>query len=619
VGGKIDPTQPYLQRLPSGRKITLFFYDGPISQALAFEGLLKDGRNFANRIVGAFVESRKHAQLVHIATDGESYGHHHQFGEMALSYALDYIAASKLAIITNYGQYLELHPPHLEAEIIEKTAWSCSHGVDRWRANCGCNSGGHPNWNQNWRGPFRAALDWLRDTIMPHYEARMKKLGLDPWEARDEYIEVILDRSRETVDRFLARRTAKNLTHGEKTFVLKLLEIQRHAMLMYTSCGWFFDELSGIETVQCMQYAGRVIQLSQELLELDLNLEEEFCKRLAKAQSNLSEYGNGETIYRRHVKPAMIDFLKVAAHFAVSTLFDDNTDESNLYSYSVKTEALEQRSAGKASLSIGRAHIRCEVTLEEALVSFGALHLGDHHINAGVRYFICPEVHEELVRDAIASFEKMDMTGVIRLLDKHFVDSTYSLKSLFRDEQRRIMDRLIAGTSNDLNAIYEKIYHDHYTLMRFLVDMGSALPSTFSSVTSFVVDLQLRRLLKAPDMAIEDLKALLDDARRWKFDIRLPEYAHLFSLRVDLLMSEFTKRPHSLETLARLEEFVQVVKTLPMHVNLWRAQNEFFTTSRQFYPQYTKGMARELRESDPWFVLFNALCDHLSIRMPEGE
>src|SRR5271165_529035 len=197
--GKIlDTTQPYWVRLPSGRKIAVYFYDGPVSRAVAFEHLLSDGERFAKRLIDRFSDSQP-AQLVHIATDGETYGHHHGRGEMALAYALDYVESRGLAKITNYGEFLERHPPTSEIEIHENTSWSCSHGIGRWSTNCGCNcGGGHGRWNQDWRAPLREALDWLRDTVAVCHEQQGRKFLRDPWQARNDYIQVILDRSKES-------------------------------------------------------------------------------------------------------------------------------------------------------------------------------------------------------------------------------------------------------------------------------------------------------------------------------------------------------------------------------------------------------------------------------------
>ena len=176
LGGHIDPTRAYVQRLPSGRSINLFFYDGPISRAIAFEKILSSGENFANRLASAFRDAPEWEQLVHIATDGETYGHHHRRGEMALAYALDYIERNQIARLTNYSEYLEKQPPTHEVEIVENTAWSCAHGIGRWQTNCGCNSGDYPHWNQDWRQPLRDAFDWLRDEVAPHYERAAARL-----------------------------------------------------------------------------------------------------------------------------------------------------------------------------------------------------------------------------------------------------------------------------------------------------------------------------------------------------------------------------------------------------------------------------------------------------------
>ena len=245
--------------------MNLFFYDSPISHALAFEGLLNNGEAFANRLLAAFPNDQSAPRLVHIATDGESYGHHHRGGDMALAHALHHIESNELAQLTNYGWYMDEHTPTHEAEIFENSSWSCIHGIERWKSDCGCNSGGNPGWNQAWRAPLREALDWLRDAVSPAYEQLAGQFVTDPWAARDDYIDVIVDRSPDRVSAFMNRHATLPLNSEDEITVLKLMELQRNAMLMYTSCGWFFDELSGIETVQVLRYAGRVLQLADQL------------------------------------------------------------------------------------------------------------------------------------------------------------------------------------------------------------------------------------------------------------------------------------------------------------------------------------------------------------------
>ena len=285
INGSIDPSQAYEIILPSGNRLDLFFYNGPISRNIAFENVLRSGDNLSQLLIESFSEEAERPQIIHVATDGETYGHHHRFGDMALAYALHDIETDNRAQITNYGEFLEKHPPDYYVEIIENTSWSCPHGVERWRNNCGCNAGRNPAWNQAWRAPLREALDWLRDTLAPSYEEKARQFLNDPWLARDEYINVILNRSSQNTSEFFQKHRSHELDKEETVTALKLLELQRHAMLMYTSCGWFFDELSGIETVQVIQYAGRAVQLADELL--GNGIEEDFLGRHEKARSNL--------------------------------------------------------------------------------------------------------------------------------------------------------------------------------------------------------------------------------------------------------------------------------------------------------------------------------------------
>ncbi|MCC5949826.1 MAG: DUF3536 domain-containing protein, partial [Nitriliruptoraceae bacterium] len=216
-GGRVDPTMPYRVVLPSGRTIAAFFYDGPISQAVAFEGLLESGQRFADRLLDGF-NGRRGPQLVNIATDGESYGHHHRHGEMALADALDRLARRDDVQVTNYAQYLHLFPPTHQAEVVQASSWSCSHGVERWRADCGCNTG-EAGRHQRWRGPLRAALTELGEELAGIYEREAAPLLRDPWAARDDYIDVVLDRDGNRPG-FLARHATHDLDLDEQRRVM---------------------------------------------------------------------------------------------------------------------------------------------------------------------------------------------------------------------------------------------------------------------------------------------------------------------------------------------------------------------------------------------------------------
>jgi hypothetical protein len=264
---------------------------------------------FAERLLEASSGRESEPRLIHIATDGESYGHHHRHGDMALAAALDRIETERLARLTNYGEFLELSPAANEVRIRERSSWSCAHGLGRWSYDCGCRLD-PASGDQRWRAPLRAALDDLRDRIAPVWERATGEWLHDPWAARDDYIEPVLDRSDEAFDAFLTRHARRPLEATERVRVLRLFELQRHAMLMYTSCGWFFDDIAGLESVQILCYAARALQLSSQLF--GENWEPELLARLELAPGNDPEEGNGRQVWERRVRPLQRDVARLA-------------------------------------------------------------------------------------------------------------------------------------------------------------------------------------------------------------------------------------------------------------------------------------------------------------------
>ena len=572
-GGQIDPTRAYLCRLPSGKQINLFFYDGPISRAVAFEGLLSNGEHFAKRLLSGFSGNRDWPQLMHIATDGETYGHHHRHGEMALAYALHYIESNNLATITNYGEYLEKCPPTHEVEIVNNTSWSCAHGIERWRSNCGCNSGMRQGWSQDWRAPLRQALDQLRDGLAAPYREAASELLKDPAAARDRYIDVILDRSKSSLDSFFAEHAAHKLDRKERVQALKLLEMERHALLMYTSCGWFFDELSGIETVQVIMYAGRAIQLAQDLF--DNGFEKQFLAALAQAHSNIREYGTGADIYQRWVKPSQVNLLSVGAHYAIVSLFGSYAEHSSIYCYDVNLLQHEQQAAGRTRAAVGRALICSRITLESDEITFGVLHFGDHNVNAGVRYFRGQEDYNELQRETEQASIVGDIAGVLRVFNKHFDNTTYNLKSLFRDEQRRIVDEVLRSTLNEADSAYRQIYEHHASLMQFLASIRAPLPHILRVTAEFVLNSRLRAALSSENLNIGEIQELLNTVRREGIELDTPGLAFVLKKTINR-MGEELEAELTLKNLARFDEALSVLKMVPFEVDLWRTQNMFF-------------------------------------------
>ncbi len=573
-GAKIDPTRAYLMRLPSGRTINLFFYDGPISRAVAFEGLLSNGETFSQRLLSGFSDQRDWPQLMHIATDGETYGHHHPHGDMALAYALDYVESRNLAKITNYGEYLEKFPPTHEVHIVENTSWSCMHGVERWRSDCGCNSGMKPGWRQHWRAPLRDALDSLRDSLAGPYEQTALQYLRDPWEARDDYISVVLDRDLENVDLFLARHLLHPIAQEDKVRVLKLLEMQRHLMLMYTSCGWFFDELSGIETVQVIQYAGRAIQLAEELF--GDHTEHDFLAKLAEAKSNVASFGNGADIYQRSVKPAVLDLFNVAAHYTISSIFDHEGDHRSIYCYGVRLLDSHRQEAGKARLAIGHAEVCSKITLESADVTFGVLHFGDHNVNAGVRAFHGDDSYRQTVRDVSEAFARADLPESIRLMDRHFAGVSYSLKSLFRDEQRKVVRQILDATLAEAGATYRQIYEHHAPLMRFLSDLGSPPPKVLQITAEFVLNSSLRRAFEEDQLDLGRIAALMDAVAREKITLDVVSLSFVLKQRLERMASELLENTTDPDFLAQFEGAVRLARSLPFEVDLWKVQNIYY-------------------------------------------
>jgi len=607
-GGKIDPKQPYFMQLPSGKKISLFFYDGPISRAVAFEQLLSSGEHFAHRLVSGFTE-RRYPQLMHIATDGETYGHHHPHGDMALAYALSYVESEGLAKITNYGEFLELHPPTHEVEIIENTSWSCAHGVERWKSNCGCNSG-REGWHQHWRQPLRHALDYLRDDIAGPFEVRGRELVHDPWAARNDYIGPVLDRSWDNVNDFLQKHQTHELTHEEQVEVLSMMEMQRHALLMYTSCGWFFDELSGIETVQVIEYAARAIQLATKLF--GDHREQRFVEMLAYAPTNISEYLNGAEIYFKFAKPAMVDLLGVGAHYAISALFRGFEQHSAIYSYEVDLLDSRTLQSGRMQFAIGRAAIRSRITRQDADVTLGVLHLGDNNLIAGVREFRGELAYEQLLRDAESAFARVDIPDSIRALDRHFDQTAYSLKSLFKDERRRVVGMLLTSVVNEAEAMYRQIYDSHASLMRFLAEIHMPFPRVLSATSEFVVNASLKRAFEDEPLDLGRIASLLDAARRENLNLDVPGLSYALTGRINSLMQAFAAMPEDMETLERMNQIFTTIQSLPFRLNLWKVQNLYYGMTLTLYPQMA---AKQDARSRQWVRLFTELGGKLGISL----
>ena len=613
TGANIDPSRAYKLQLPSGRTIALFFYDGPISHAVAFEQLLGKGEAFAQRLLAGFSKARSWPQIVNIATDGETYGHHHSSGDMALAFAINYIESNNLARLTNYGEYLEKYPPTHEVEIFENSSWSCAHGVERWRSDCGCGPGGHSEWNLSWRAPLRQALDWLRDTLAPAYKHKAGLFLKDPWEARDEYIRVILDRSSGSIEKFFKEQAVRTLKKAEEITVLKLLELQRYAMLMYTSCGWFFDELSGIEAVQIMHYAGRALQLAQEVY--GNATEYRFLELLEQAKSNIPEHRDGRLIYEKFVRPAALDLEKVCAHYGVRSLFDGYEKEAGIFCYGVDQEDYQTFEVGNAKLAVGRTTLSSRITRESNIFCFGVLHWGDHKLSCCVRECHNREIYETLIAEVSEKFGEVDFQETLQILDKHLGRSKYSLRSLFRDEQRKVLDGILESTLAKVEIVYREVYDDNIALMRFLEDLDSPPPGALYSAAEFVLNVGLRRAFEGEPLDPELIKKLVEEARLAGVTLDAASLEMVLRRRIEKVAEQLATNPAELHLLKELRTVIDILDFLPFKVNTWKVQNICYEMQQSTYADLRERSVegeRSLREFTHEFV---ALSKRLRIRM----
>jgi alpha-amylase/alpha-mannosidase (GH57 family) len=611
AGATVDTTRPYLVRFESGVSIAVFFYNGPASRAIAFEGLLNSGENFAARLKAGFKDVPQ-AQLVHVATDGESYGHHHAHGEMALAYALRLLEEDKTVKLANYASFLEQFPPEYECEIADNTSWSCMHGVERWRSNCGCN-GGRPGWNQAWRAPLRQALDDLRDAVAPLTEQEGNLLFKDVWAARDSYIEVMLDRGPETVESFLRAHESHFLSEPERVRALELMELQRHAQLMYTSCGWFFDDISGIETVQVIAYAARVLQLAQQVFgEQAAPLEPAFLARLAQARSNVASAGDGALIYKNSVASMELGLEQVAAHYAISSVFSSFAEETDLFCYHVRRISYDIYTSGRGRLALGRTHIASAITGHQQSFSFAVLHFGDQNITAAVKPYSEADADEfeAFASQAAEHVQRAYFPEVIRLLDRYYGHVDYSLTSLFTDEQRRIVQIILNSTLWDIESSLTTIYEDHASLLHYLSQAGLPKPPALTLAAGFAINAGLRRALEADTIDQAQLRSFLSLAKADQVSLETATLSYIADQRMKRAMVELQMSSGSLEILDRALVLARALVELPFELNLWQAQNIWYEILRTSSYALTALQADDLQR---WEKNFSELGSCLSI------
>lgn len=579
--GNIDPARSYRYYIKSapGKFMDLFFYDGAISRSVAFDELLKDGNKFIKRLKEGISDCRDYPQLINIATDGESYGHHTKFGDMALSYVLKIRAKDEGFKITNYAEYLDKYRSNCEVDIKQASSWSCFHGVGRWKEDCGCSTGGHPGWNQKWRKPLRDALDYLRDELIVVFENEGQKYFDNVWNVRNKYINVILDRNEMNVKKFQQENFKPDLTDDDKVHAMELLEIQRQAMLMYTSCGWFFSEISGIETVQIMKYAARAMQLAARFT--SKNLEEKFLEILSQAKSNIPEFGTGKDIFERFVKPSIITVKQIATLWALSSLYQDFEDEENVYCYTITRKAYKKVQKNSSTFIVGHIEIQSKITLQKSNVMFALMQYAGGDFHCTIKEYSDDAEFNRIKNDLIKIYTMNTLTEIIRALDEYFGKEYFTLKDIFIEERRKILQILLKGKLEKFSQTYQEMYDEGKGSIYHLQGLGLSIPDEFKISAEYALSHKFNDIVVHSGGFVEDdlIQQATDiNFEAKKIDIKLDKSPSnlVFSKKI---LQNINRLVHSFEIQQAdvVLEIFDNVRKLELNVDIAEAQNIYFT------------------------------------------
>jgi alpha-amylase/alpha-mannosidase (GH57 family) len=476
----------YFHRDGSGRSIALFFYDGPLARSIAFEGLLVSSQTF----VAALAAARGGpGRIVHVATDGESYGHHFRLGELTLAHALMVEGPNKDLSFTNYGAFLAANPPKKEVEIKpgpdgEGTSWSCAHGVQRWYRDCGCQTDGLDGWTQAWRTPLRNAFDFLRSFASERFQQGAAELLADPWKARDAYADFFLDPARPR-DEWLRRHAKRPLDEDEKVRALTFLELQKSMLLMFTSCGWFFADLAGPEGKQVLGYAAHALDLMQEL-GLDPP-RRQFLEILAEAKSNRPGVGNGAEIFSKLVEPLRVTPARVASHLAISSLVEEGDESGTVGDYRFRRSHFQRQSHGKLRLAVSHVAIEKTTTGRRYEHAVGSIHLGGVDFYCAVRDYPGQEQFAGATARVWAAFRGASLPSMLRVLQQELGPDEGGLESVLADGRERISELVLGGIVENFADAYARMYESHQRELEHFKQAGFELPKELSAAAELAL------------------------------------------------------------------------------------------------------------------------------------
>ncbi|MGA9755212.1 MAG: DUF3536 domain-containing protein [Desulfobaccales bacterium] len=599
VAGSLDTTQAYRCYLPESagdirkrRFIDVFFYNGEVAADISFGDLLTDSHRLTARLVDGFVPARQRPQLLHVATDGENYGHHKKFGELALAHALTQVLPQKGFQVTNYAAFLELAPPKMEVELSlgaqgEGSSWSCAHGVGRWKENCGCSTGGQPTWNQRWRAPLRESFDFLNEKLAGIFEDQGQKYFQDPWQARNAYVDVFFDRSADVLEGFFAKQGRPNLTEDDRVAALKLLEMERHSLLMYTSCGWFFADISGLESLQVIKYAARALQLGQHFT--SESLEPPFLKILERAVSNIPKEGNGLTIYQQRIKPAVVDYPKVANQWVISWLKDRKRQcPHHIYQYRAEAMDLEEKTQGSLLFAAGRLHLTSGITREKRTLAFFTAFLGSYLYRTQVQTHPAPQEFLTLRNEFFRVLEETP-EDLIPLMVRRLGETYYSIHDVFQEEKLQVFHDLLRHNREEAVEQVAHSFEETRPLLKAMAVEGLPVPRLYRALGEITLNRRLVELLRRmePEPASlatsEEILAVIQDAQLMGLKLETHEGAEILGRILHQHLLDLADAFQT-ETVTRLDDFLSFVGRIPLTLELTEAQNFLFALMQDRFP-----------------------------------
>jgi len=579
--GNIDFSMPYryFHRDGSGRHIDIFFYNKDIARGVAFEGALISSQALIDRIARVEVGENR---IVQTATDGESYGHHTKFGDRSLAYALEEEAPKRGYWVTNYAAYLEKFPPTMEAEIKagpdgNGTAWSCAHGVGRWYRDCGCQTGAREGWNQAWRGPLRNAFDYVRDTVGVYFEQQRGKLFIDPWATRNDYIQLVLDPGASRRE-FLQRHAGRELSESEVVQALTQLEIQHNAMLMYTSCAWFFNEISGIETTQVLRYAARIFDLLATLGYP--SPEDKFLEILSEAHSNILEYGTGADVYRRFSEPTRVRPQGVVAHLAISSLVNHTLEKGKAGGFIYSIEDARKEEHGRFKLMSGRAFLQEAMTRQHFHFAFAGLHLGGIDFYGAVRPFTRKEEYEASSKILWDQFYLVSLPKLLRVMQEEFGPEEFGVEQLLPENKQIIFKDIYGSLVDHFSEQYVRLYEDNRRNLEMLQSVGFELPKEIKAAAEFTFgklfeeEIQKKEWFKDPE-AYRNMIELADGVTQHGYQIDRFAAEHTFRDLITEIVEGTMEKPTD-ENIRASIAVVQLAKKLGLSASLYLAQEAVF-------------------------------------------